>query len=95
MNLWGGVVVGGRAHSGEVGGRAVLFVPLDGLWELHELPWEAPDDECEDSYWEDDATTAETVLRWDIDWIEPSHMRQFIVDHFGDLDADLVMRRSA
>jgi hypothetical protein len=67
MNLWGGVIVGGRAHSGEVGGRAVLFVPLDGLWELHELPWEAPDDECEDSYWEDDATTAETVLGCDID----------------------------
>lgn len=94
MNLWGGKVAGGRARAGEVRGRAVLFVPLDGIWELHDLPWDRPNDDCDDSYWEDDRETLDTVNGWDVDWVDSSQIRDFIAEHFGDLNADEVAGRT-
>lgn len=95
MNLWGGKVVGGKARAGEVAGRAVLFVPLDGVWELHDLAWDRPDEDCTDSCWEDDAKTLATVDGWDIDWIDSSQLREFIARHFGGLEAEAVARSFA
>jgi hypothetical protein len=94
MNLWGGKVVGGRARSGEVAGRAVLFVPLEGIWELHDLPWDRPDDECNDSFWDDEPKTLAIVESWDVDWIESSNTRDFVAHHFSDLNADAVVGRA-
>jgi hypothetical protein len=88
MNLWGGKVVGGRARAGEFTGRAVLLVPIDGLWELHDLPWDRPGDECDDSYWDDDEGTSKAAENWLIEWVETSKIRDFIAQHFADLDAD-------
>jgi hypothetical protein len=95
MELWGGKVVGGRGRAGEVAGRAVLFVPLEGIWELHDLSWDRPDGECEDSHWDDKQKTLDVTEDWEIDWVEPSQLRTFISEHFGDLNADDVAGRSA
>ncbi|MDF2509008.1 MAG: hypothetical protein K0Q52_2867 [Microbacterium sp.] len=95
MDLWGGKVVGGRGRAGEVAGRAVLFVPLEGVWELHDLPWDRPDDECDDSYWEDNQSTLDVTNGWDIDWVDSSQIRSFITEHFGGLNAEDLVGRSA
>lgn len=78
-----------------VAGRAVLIVPLDGLWGLHDLPWDRTDGDCNGSYWTDDRETADTVASWDIGWVELAEIRDFIAEHFGDLDADVISRSSA
>lgn len=87
MEWWGGRVAGGRGRAGEVKDRALLFVPLDGVWELHDVPWESADGECNDSYWSEDEKTSDLVASWDVQWVSVDDLRDFVTTHFHDLDA--------
>jgi hypothetical protein len=94
-------VLGGRATAGEVAGRAVLLVQLPPprwnfrrsppLWELHDVPWDDPDAECTDSYWDGEALIAR-LNESAIEWLPSSELRSFIDEHFHELESARVMR---
>jgi hypothetical protein len=78
-------VAGGRGGAGELAGRAVLVVPLDGIWELHDKPWdETGEFECEDSYWPDDARSAQQFGQWSVEWVEHAQLADFISQHWPE-----------
>jgi hypothetical protein len=81
-------VAAGRGGRGELAGRAVLVVPLDGIWELHDKPWdETSEFECEDSYWPDDVRSTKQFDEWAIEWIERAQLAGFIGQHWPEFVA--------
>jgi hypothetical protein len=82
---------GGKATTGDLAGRAVLVVPLDGTWELHDKPWdESHEGECEDSYWRPEAETIAEWSAWGIEWVEPSELIPFVRTHWPEFDAESI-----
>lgn len=78
-------VAAGRGGSGEVAGRAVLVVPFDGMWELHDKEWDdSTEDECQESYWPDGAKSANQFVAWAIEWVDRSELREFINEHWPE-----------
>lgn len=94
-------VRGGRATAGGLAGRAVLLVlipPSRGIirhsrpvWEFHDVPWDEPDAECTDSYWDEEALSAK-LDEWAIAWLPSSQLRTFIDEHFHELESARLMR---
>ena len=94
-------VHGGRATAGELAGRAVLLVlipPSRGInrrsrpvWELHDVPWDEPDAECTDSYWDKEVLSAK-LDEWAIAWLPSSQLRSFIDEHFQELESARLLR---
>lgn len=80
---------GGVARAGEIAGRAVLVVPMkDRVWEFHDKPWSTShEDQCDDSYWMQDAETATEWSKWAIEWVEPNELVAFIRSHWPEFDA--------
>jgi len=82
---------GGQATTGDLAGRAVLVVPLDGVWELHHKPWdESHEGECEDSYWPPEAETIAEWSEWGIEWVEPAELIPFVRTHWPEFDPESI-----
>ena len=87
-------VVGGRASGGEVVGRAVLLVAIShSMWEVHDVPWDAPDSDCTDSYWDDGEILRRALEEWAVEWVPSADLESFIAEHFLELSPADVFRR--
>jgi hypothetical protein len=82
----------GFGNSGELRGRAVLFVPLgDGFWELLDVV-PGGRSEVNESAWSNTYKARNAFTRWNISWIKPEDTRDFAARLFPGLDASVVWR---
>ena len=63
------------------------------MWEVHDVPWDAPDAECTDSYWDEGETLHFALEQWAVDWVPFADLESFIAEHFHELNPSDVLRR--